>query len=485
MLGDYVLDFMSAKYDNKILIFDDDNLDLSSHYSADFPAHGYEVVYYKDDLSFRIDVGNIDDKQKIVVMAHSSDYIPYDIRKQLRAYTVTFDTLFPKLNVDVLYEQETINLDLLCIAYKKNFELLQKRKQTEEFLHLTVYSQYNVSDYLKKRLAELQLQVEQVHSYVEWFEIAQQKAEIDVLAAKYGVSIDTVEINCIFRNFVLKIFGKLSQEINRESPVLVSRAMEYMHDHSSRFVIVVMDGMSEFDWRIISQSFSDITYEQSAAFAMIPTTTSVSRQCLLSNKFPNQLMEPWTQSKEKAEFIACAKTMGYTEQQIGYERGYDADFTYFVRCGAVIINDVDDMVHGQQQGRVGMYNDITVLANQGKLHALVKRLLKRGFDVYISADHGNTPCTGIGRLRGTGVEVETKSHRMLVLQSFADKNALIQKYSLIDYPKYYLNKKYDYLICNVGDSFDTKGEEVMTHGGISIDEIIVPFITIKAGIQNG
>jgi hypothetical protein len=51
---------------------------------------------------------------------------------------------------------------------------------------------------------------------------------------------------------------------------------------------------------------------------------------------------------------------------------------------------------------------------------------------------------------------------------------------MIDYPKYYLKKDYDYLICKVGDSFDAKDEDVMTHGGISIDEVIVPFITIKA-----
>ena len=36
-----------------------------------------------------------------------------------------------------------------------------------------------------------------------------------------------------------------------------------------------------------------------------------------------------------------------------------------------------------------------------------------------------------------------------------------------------------------GDSFDPKGEEVMSHGGISIDECVVPFIKIKAVKQNG
>lgn len=122
-------------------------------------------------------------------------------------------------------------------------------------------------------------------------------------------------------------------------------------------LIVVMDGMSEFDWRIISQSFKGMKYEQSAVFAMVPTSTSVSRQCLLSNKYPSQLMEPWKQSKEKTEFV--------------------------------------------------------------------------------------------------------------------------------EFPKYYLSKEYDYLICDIGESLDAKGEDVMTHGGLSIDEVVVPFITIKAVENNG
>ena len=41
---------------------------------------------------------------------------------------------------------------------------------------------------------------------------------------------------------------------------------------------------------------------------------------------------------------------------------------------------------------------------------------KAGFDVYISADHGNTPCVGMGKLMKSGVETETKSHRMVVLK---------------------------------------------------------------------
>ena len=36
-----------------------------------------------------------------------------------------------------------------------------------------------------------------------------------------------------------------------------------------------------------------------------------------------------------------------------------------------------------------------------------------------------------------------------------------------------------------GESFDAKGDEVMSHGGITIDEVIIPFIKIKAVDNNG
>lgn len=482
MFGDYVLKQAAAEYNNRILLIDDEGLDEATHYSADFQAHGFEVVYYTDDLTFRIEyedkLKSTDDK--LLVLAHSNSYIPYDFQRRLRAYIISMDRLFPKLNIEVLKSRRNLDLELLCLAYLKNFDDLRQRKQTEDFLQEKVDSSENAAAYLKQLNAELQQKLECVKTYHDWFAIAETKAKIDTLATEHRLDFDTSAVNRAFRDYVLEQFGKLSFEMSRETPVLVSRAMDYMHDHSSKFVIIVMDGMSEFDWRLISKSFLDIPYEQTAAFAMIPSTTSISRQCLLSNKTPGQLLEPWKQNKEKQEFVACAKAMGYTDNQIGYERGYEAQFGSFVRCGAVIINDVDDMVHAQHQGRLGMLNDIGVLSDQHKLVDMTKRFLAEGFDVYITADHGNTPCTGLGKLMGTGVETETKSRRMLVLQNFADKAGLMQKYGMIEYPKHYLNKDFDYLICDVGDSFDAKGEEVMTHGGISIDEVIVPFIKIKA-----
>ena len=487
MFGNYVYEKSSAQYNDRILLIDDENLEETTNYSADFLAHGFEVVKYKDDLSFRLEyeekvkvAGN-----KIVVIADSHSYIPYDMWCRLRSYALSLSSLFPKLNAESLKGKSKIDLDLVCTAYGNVFDNLQQKQQTDTFLRMKVYSESNIRIYLQHRMQSIREKVVKAVTYKDWFAIAEEKALIDVLAAKYDIGIDTTEINEKFREYVLQHFGKISQILDANSPVLVSKAMEYINDRSFKYVLIVMDGMSEFDWNIIAGSFTGVAYEKSSVMAMIPTTTSVSRQCLLSNKYPSQLISPWSQSKEKQEFVACAKELGFKDNQIGYERGYDAEFGSFVRCGAIIVNDVDDLVHAQQQGRIGMYNDISVLANQRKLVDTTKRMLSAGYDVYITADHGNTPCVGLGKYIGAGVEVETKSRRMMVLKDFADKSSLIEKYGLIDYPKYYLTKDFDYLICDVGTSLDAKGKEVMSHVGITIDEVVVPFIKMKAEDYNG
>lgn len=476
-----------ALYSNKILLMDNDDLYRRVDYTSAFSAHDFEVVVYEDDLKFRIQYQEklYSDKDKLAVLAHTDSYIPYDIHRRLRAYEVSLEHLFPKLNTEVLKVKTETDLDLLCKVYPANFDDLRSSAETERFLRTKVYAKENVEWYLHQKLAELMNRVTGAKTHKDWFAIAEEKAGTDLLAIQNNIALYTTEINTIFQSYALEEFGRLSQAIDKDSPVLVSKAMDYMHEHSEKFVIIVMDGMSEFDWRIFSTSFDGIKYEKSAVFAMIPTTTSISRQCLLSNKYPSQLMEPWKQSKEKAEYIACAKSLGYTDAQIGYKRGYDASFDSFVRCGAVIIPDVDEMAHAQKQGRVGMFHDIRLLARQNKLSNMVRRFLSEGFDVYISADHGNTPCVGLGRIKGSGVEIETKSHKMVVLKDFADKESLIRKYGLIEYPKYYLPKEYDYLICDVGESLDIKGETVITHGGMSLDEVVVPFIKIKAVWNNG
>lgn len=484
MFRNHVLKFIDFDNHNKLIIKDNKNLNSYTHYVDVLLAHGFDVYFYKDDLNFRVNYENKynDVNRKNAIVVNDDAYIPFDVIRKSRFINLSIKELFSGLDSNAIDDSE-VDYDLLTVAYRNVFIGKRNYAETKAFITNDVQSKQTVNWYISELNRSINCIPENT-KYEDWFDYARIQSIIKKYALKYGLVVPNNKLDESFKQFVFKEFGKLSTIVSNKSPILVSKVMDYIVQRSRKFAFIVMDGMSLLDWNIISDSFSDIKYSESNAFAMIPTITSISRQCLLSNKYPVQLINPWSQSKEKQEFVGYARSAGYFDHQISYQRGYEVELNPNIQCLAIVINDIDDMVHGQTQSIEGMYNDVSLMTKQGKLAKLTNKLLKDGFDVYISADHGNTSCTGVGSFK-TGVETETKSKRMLVLKDIANKEALLNKYPLLEYPKYYLDKQYDYLVCDNGISFDNKGEKVMTHGGISIEEVIVPFIIIKSEDNNG
>ena len=310
MFGAYVYERSSAEYEKNVLLIDEDGLDEKTEYSAYFSDHGFSIVRYENDLIYRSKVEDRikSGKEKILMIAKPFVFIPYDVQKRFRTTRVSIGKLFPKLNVFAIKEDSDMNYDLLAMAYRQNFSDLSAYKATKDFVRDSVCNKTNVKKYIENLCGELEKAVDNAKNYRDWFSVAEKKAFIHVLAEQYGIHVDIEEMCQPFIDFILNGFGKLSAEMAGDTPVLVSRVMDYMNDHSKKFVIIVMDGMSEFDWKIISKSFDGIRYDHSHVMAMIPTVTSVSRQCLLSNKLPVKLESPWSQSKEKKEFTTKKET---------------------------------------------------------------------------------------------------------------------------------------------------------------------------------
>ncbi len=287
------------------------------------------------------------------------------------------------------------------------------------------------------------------------------------------------KIQCRFKEFIFENYSRLSGYSAYNGPVLVNKGLDYIFMNSKKPALIVMDGMSVVDWLITAEGLEGVSYKQNLTYAIIPTITPISRQSLLSGKLPVELEKPFKLDHEKNLFIEKCKDNGYKEEEIKYNRGYDFEINYRDKCICVIINDIDDLVHSQKQGNIGMYNDVKLLSNSRKIYDLIRRLYKNGFDVFIASDHGHIQTETIGSPRGTGIEMETKSKRTLILKDFADYEKIIDEFYMIEYPPYFLPKDYKYLLCEYDKSFGTKGSVSLSHGGISIEEVIVPFIKVE------
>lgn len=136
MFGDYVFEKSSAQYKEKLLIRDDENLNDKTDYISAFSAHGFEIINYDDDLTFRIKYEELlkVSGKKIVILAQTEQYVPFDVLRRLDVYDVSMDRLFPKLNLSSLKNMNRTELDLLSEFYPSNFDDLQKKQDTEKFL---------------------------------------------------------------------------------------------------------------------------------------------------------------------------------------------------------------------------------------------------------------------------------------------------------------------------------------------------------------
>lgn len=482
MTDKIILNLISAEYERHILIFDEDKIINRIDYLVILKSRGFITVTYNDVEEFRFlyesKIKGSNEKWAVVVL--DDIYVPYDVRKEMYNSSLSWSNLFPKLNNKAL-QRKNIDFDLLSLAYENLFENCFSYEKTNRFIDKIVFGKSNLHNFCRILKEEIRNKFTSgALAFNDWFDIAKKKGRIEYYSAKNDEILDLNFIEEAFKTFILEQYNTLSGITSKLSPVILSKVLEHITSGNAKSALIVMDGMSIFDFEIISKEFQNIQYEYNCCYALIPTTTSISRQCLLSGKYPVQLDNPFSVAKEESEFKKAAEKLGYKQNQISYERGYEINLSPAVKLVSVIINDIDDLVHNQLQGRNGMLNDVTYYAKSGKLQQIVDDLYSKGFQVYITSDHGNTLCKGIGKPKGIGVEVETKSKRMMVLKDFADKEKYLTREDTIQYPGYYLDKQYEYFICETGVSYDVSNSVVMTHGGISIDEVIVPFIKVKA-----
>ena len=115
----------------------------------------------------------------------------------------------------------------------------------------------------------------------------------------------------------------------------------------------------------------------------------------------------------------------------------------------------------------------------GYVEALIQSLLGRGYRVAVTSDHGHVEAVGIGQPQ-EGVMVTTRSKRARlyanerfarnVLESFAS--------SLLWYDDGILPDDRWVLMAAAGEAYASPGERVVSHGGITLDEVVVPYCEI-------
>ena len=340
-------------------------------------------------------------------------------------------------------------------------------------------------------------------SFRDWQKFSRDYAEL--LLKLYSVNdpqkADSIlklraEINDRFQIWIQQHYDSLSS-LPSAKPVMVhqvAKSMAYRRAEmqTAKTALIVMDGMSFDQWLCIKAELDLGGYNlhEDALFAWLPTLTSISRQSIFNASVPYYLAQQIGSTvKEPKHWKRYWEDNGVTSQSIHYLRmdgtgdiGAELEKQVNLPSALVIglvLNLIDDIMHGMNLGSAGMHSQIKHWVKQGYFASLLQILIDHGYTVWITSDHGNLECEGIGNIQDGSLS-ETKASRVRIYQSEVLRDQAVDKTvsSLAWTPKGLPNGLHC-LFAPYRGSYHTVGKKIVSHGGISLEEVMVPFVKIN------
>lgn len=281
------------------------------------------------------------------------------------------------------------------------------------------------------------------------------------------------------------------------NPVMVHHIPAFLANRmaqkeASKVAFLLIDGLAMDQWLLLKDTLApaltDASIQENALMAWIPTITPVSRQAAFSGKIPVYFTETiYRTDRDEYGWRQFWSDRGFQLDEVGFAalRGEAADIgkiesilDHRVRALACTIFKVDEIMHGVQVGAPGMAAQVKIWAEDGFLCNLIRRLLTENFHIVISADHGNIAAQGIGTPK-EGSLSETKGERCRIYSDLKLRASAQSAFpETIAWDHQGLPKDFHCLLAPQDKAFVPKGQTVVSHGGISPEEVIVPFIEI-------
>lgn len=283
-----------------------------------------------------------------------------------------------------------------------------------------------------------------------------------------------------------------------KGPVMVHHVPRFLRQRrnagETKVALLVFDGLAFDQWVRIREHLiarkQPFAFDENTAFAWLPTVTSVSRQALFSGLRPREFEDSIDHtSKEETLWKAFWQNEGgVVPTDVMYRRALrqveqlDALQTEITdrkpKVLGLVIDEVDERLHKERsKDDVALW--IGRWLDAGFVERLFAFLLGEGFSIYVTADHGNVDAVGVGK-PNQGVIAETRGERVRVYRSEslrADSAAAYPDTVSLDIAG--LPANFMPLFAGGRSAFVPDSDQVVVHGGVSVEELIVPFVKVS------
>jgi len=270
-------------------------------------------------------------------------------------------------------------------------------------------------------------------------------------------------------------------------------ARELEGKQAGKIALLLVDGLALDQWVALRQELEQqnagLRFREASVFAWIPTITPVCRQAAFAGKAPLFFPESiQTTARELYLWTKFWAEQGLKQEEVAYEKGLDETgrerFTELLkqpelRVVGLVVDKVDRIMHGIELGAAGMHNQVRQWVRNGFLKELLLFLLERGFNVFLTSDHGNIEARGIGSPR-EGAVADVRGERVRVYPDAMLRAQIKRQFpDALEWPPIGLPENYLPLIASGRTAFVQSDKTVVAHGGISLEELIVPFVQVE------
>lgn len=343
--------------------------------------------------------------------------------------------------------------------------------------------------------------------HTDWFHFARGWAELILLMNEqpYVVPGETNEYAKSLQaqvdaGFAAWLFKRYAGLVNLPPvpPVMLHHLPRFLarqvgEDRNAKIALIVVDGLAMDQWLVVRSALASrqpgFRFREQAVFAWIPSLTSVSRQAAFAGKspifFPNSIQ---TTDKEPALWAQFWADQGFTPNEVVYIKGLGDGSLETVsealshpkaRIAGLVVDKVDKIMHGMEMGIAGMHNQVYQWAKQPYLDTLLNLLLDRGFRVYLTSDHGNVEAEGCGR-PAEGAVADLRGERVRIYPDAALRGKVKKRFpAALEWDPVGLPEDYLALLAPARQAFVQEKQRTVSHGGISVEELIVPLVQIE------
>ncbi len=264
-----------------------------------------------------------------------------------------------------------------------------------------------------------------------------------------------------------------------------------------KFALLVLDGLSLADWGIIQAAWGrrhpEWKFQADQLMAQIPTITALSRYALISGLRPADFAADldslpteakkwelfWSNEGMPKPAIVC-KAISLDREDASPEIDNPR-----VEALCLIDDTLDKLTHNatlgtaDQQSSLRLWLETNREPSSESLEKLIDHLLERNFTIFIASDHGHVEAVGFGQ-PSEGLLAQTRGKRArLYSDRLAAQGVQTSFPDTVLWENDGLNPANLYALIPVyRNSFSPDGGTVVTHGGLSLDEVVVPFIRI-------